>query len=100
MLKTEKTEGGVKFLVKAQPKASRAGITHVEEGALKVRLTAPPVKGAANEQCLKILAKALGVSKSSLLIRGGNRSRRKWIEVKGMDEASLKRIISQIIGQS
>jgi uncharacterized protein YggU (UPF0235/DUF167 family) len=58
------------------------------------------VKGAANEQCLKILAKALGVSKSSLLICGGDRTRSKWIEVKSMDEASLKRIISLVIGQS
>lgn len=97
MLNTKKVSDGVIFQIKVQPGASRADISQVEEGALKVKLTSPPVEGAANEQCLKLLAKALGVSKSSLSISKGEKSRSKWIEVKGMDEASLKRIVAELI---
>lgn len=96
MLDTKKVSGGVKFRIRVQPRASRAEITGVEEGALKLKLTAPPVKGAANEQCLKLLAKALGVNRSDLSITGGDKSRSKWIEVKGLGESSLKRLIARL----
>ncbi len=96
MLDTKKVPGGIKFRVRVQPRASRAEISRVEEGALKLKLTAPPLKGAANEQCLKLLSKALGVSRSDLSITGGDKSRSKWIEVKGLDESSLKRLIARL----
>jgi uncharacterized protein (TIGR00251 family) len=54
-------------------------ITGVHEGAVKIKLTAPPVDNAANRMCLKFLAKSLGVSKSSLEIKAGHSSRHKQI---------------------
>jgi uncharacterized protein len=54
-------------------------ITGVHEGALKIKLTAPPVANAANRMCLKFLAKSFGVSKSSLEISAGRNSRHKQI---------------------
>ena len=47
--------------------------------ALKIKLTAPPVDGAANKQCIEILAKALNLPKSALAIIGGQTSRLKQI---------------------
>lgn len=68
----------------------------MEDGILKIKLTSPPVKGAANDQCLKLLAKALGVGKTNLSITEGHKSRNKWIKVKNLDESTLKKIVTRL----
>ena len=59
-------DGAITFEVRVAPRASRNRVVGVQDGALKVALTAPPVDGAANEALKKLLAKSLGVSKSSV----------------------------------
>ena len=54
-------------------------ISGLHDGALKIKLTAPPVDNAANQMCLKFLAKSLGISKSRLEISAGYNSRHKQI---------------------
>ena len=56
---------------------------------LKVRVRARPVDGEANVALIKLLAKALGVPKSSLTLERGGQSRLKMITVEGLDEAAL-----------
>jgi len=56
---------------------------------LKVRLHSPPVDGAANEELVSFLAKALGVSKRSVRIVAGQSSRGKTVEVEGVSPASV-----------
>jgi hypothetical protein len=60
-----------------QPRASRNEIVGLQGGALKVRLTSPPVEGAANKLCCEFIAKLCGVAKSKVSIRSGERSRQK-----------------------
>jgi len=81
-----KTKRGVQVKVRVQPSSSRRGIGDVAGDILKVNLTAPPVDGAANEQLLDILCKALGVRKSSVRIVRGLSSRYKVVEVTGIDK--------------
>ena len=57
---------------------------------LKVRVRARPVEGEANAALVKLMAKALGVSKSAIRIRRGSQSRTKVIEVEGLSEPELK----------
>ncbi len=57
---------------------------------LKVRVRARPVEGEANEALIKLLAKALGVAKSAVVLQRGGQSRTKMIEVEGLSEGELK----------
>ena len=84
------TSGGVIVEVKVIPRASQPGIAGIRSGALLVRLNAPPVEGAANDELVRLLADALGVPRRSVSIVSGNRDRRKRIQIVGVsvDEAS------------
>ena len=83
-LKITEAEGGATFAVRVVPRASRNEIVGVHGDALKVRLTAPPVGGRANEALIAFLAKRLGVRKSQVEIVAGATSRRKLIRVIGL----------------
>jgi uncharacterized protein (TIGR00251 family) len=73
LLDIKQEKEGVSFAVKVAPRASRDQIEKVENSALKVRLTAPPVEGAANQALVKLLAKTLGLGKSKVqVIKGIN----------------------------
>jgi uncharacterized protein (TIGR00251 family) len=80
---------GVLLHVIIQPRASRNEITGVQQQALKIRLTAPPVEGAANKECLKFLADALGTSPSQLQIISGRKARRKTILIRGLPPQTI-----------
>lgn len=88
-LRTRDDGDALVFEVRVAPRASRDRIVGVQDGALKVALTAPPVDGAANEALRKMLAKAFGVSKSSVEIVRGDRARTKLLRVQGADLAKL-----------
>lgn len=69
------------FRVHLQPRASREGIAGEADGILKLRVTAPPVEGQANEACLRLLAKVLRVPVSRFRIAAGQHARLKTIQV-------------------
>jgi len=69
------------FRVRLQPKASHEGIVGEADGILRLRVTAPPIEGRANEACLQLLAKSLDLPVSRLKIVTGHHSRLKTIQV-------------------
>ncbi len=77
----EELDTGIAFKVFVQPKSSRNMVVGLHGDALKVKLTAPPVEGAANKMCIKFFSKILGVSKSSIAIASGQTSRTKRLRV-------------------
>lgn len=79
----------VRFRVHVQPRASRTEIVGRHGAALKVRLHAPPVDGAANDELISFLAKALGVSRRAVRIVSGQSSRGKTVEVEGVSPVSV-----------
>jgi uncharacterized protein (TIGR00251 family) len=81
MFDIKKTDIGISFKIHVQPKASKNSIVGVHADALKIRLTAPPVDGAANKLCIKYLSKITGISKSAFEITAGHTSRKKYILV-------------------
>ena len=83
----------IKFAVRAIPRSSRTEIVGEHDGAIKVRLSAPPVDGAANAELIKLFAKALGVSKSSVQIVSGETSKTKLIRITGVTPAQLSDLI-------
>ena len=84
MLQIESKSGEIVFSVRVKPRASRDAIEGVRDGALLVRLTAPPVDGEANEALVALLAARLHVPKSAVRIVGGERAKRKRIGVRGV----------------
>jgi uncharacterized protein (TIGR00251 family) len=81
VFRVEEREGSVRFAVRAQPRASRTEIAGVYGDAVKIRLAAPPVEGAANAELIAFLAKKLGVPKSAVRVVKGERGRDKVVEV-------------------
>jgi uncharacterized protein (TIGR00251 family) len=75
---------GVVIDVRVIPRASRAGAAGVRDGALLLRLQAPPVEGAANAEVVDILADLLGVSRRAVTILSGHHNRRKRVAVAGI----------------
>jgi uncharacterized protein (TIGR00251 family) len=83
--------GIVSMLV--QPNAGRNEVVGFEDGVLRVRIAAPPVKGKANRELIDFLGKRLGVSKRSITIEKGLTSRRKVIGVEGLSrDEVMKRL--------
>ena len=90
----EERESGVRFQVRVQPRASRSEVAGSYGGALKVRLQAPPVDGAANEALVDFLADRLGVARREVRIVAGLTSRSKVVEVSGVAPAQVERLIT------
>jgi uncharacterized protein len=67
-----------------QPRASRNEIAGLHGAELRVRITAPPVDGAANDALIRFLAGALGLSRSDVTVLTGEGSRSKVVSVRGI----------------
>jgi uncharacterized protein len=89
------TRDGVRFSVRVQPRASANQVAGTYGAALKVRLTAPPVDGAANDALLAFLARTLGVGKRSVRIVSGESSRSKIVEVDGVTPERIIELAGQ-----
>jgi uncharacterized protein (TIGR00251 family) len=88
----EDTEG-ITLRVRVQPGASRDEIVGPIEGALRIRITSPPVEGAANKACIRFLAKKLHVAKSRISILKGEQSRDKVLFFQGLCATDLQGIL-------
>lgn len=80
--------------VYVQPRASKSEIAGMHGDALKIRLAAPPVDGAANEALIAFIAKRVGVSKSAVRIAAGDKSRRKTVEIITDDPDGARALLS------
>ena len=72
------------LIVHVQPRATRTTVVGAHGDAIKIRLAAPPVDGAANEALVRFLAERLGVRPSDVTIVRGLTGRRKTIRIAGM----------------
>jgi hypothetical protein len=82
--------------VRVVPRASKAGLAGTRDGALLVRLNAPPVEGAANAELIDVMATALRVPKRNIAIVSGERSKLKRVSVAGItseDAAAALRLV-------
>jgi hypothetical protein len=82
--------GGVTFAVRVAPRASRNQIAGVEGGALKIKLTAPPVEGAANAALIEFVAEWLDVRRSAVSIVSGDKARNKLVRVSGVTRTRVE----------
>mgnify|MGYP002085373625 FL=1 len=84
--------------VRVSPRASRDGLGGERQGALVVRITAPPVEGAANDAVLRLLARVLRVPASAVEVRHGATGRDKLLHVAGLDAASVRARLDSAVG--
>jgi uncharacterized protein (TIGR00251 family) len=83
---------GVRLRIRVQPRASSNEVAGAHGDQIRVRLTAPPVEGAANEALVRFLARRLGIERASVRIVAGLSSRSKVVEVGSLavDEAARR----------
>ncbi|HET7259986.1 MAG TPA: DUF167 domain-containing protein [Candidatus Acidoferrum sp.] len=84
MLDVRDSAGGVTFTVRVQPRANKDEIAGEFAGGMKVRLQAPAVENRANDALVEFLARLLKTPKSAVRILGGDRSRTKRLEIRGV----------------
>ena len=86
--------------IRVQPRASRNEVAGLVGGTLKIRLTAPPVEGEANDACLAFLARLLDLAPSRLAIIQGAHSRTKVIRITGLtkNEVHARLASKDIVG--
>lgn len=75
---------GILLTVRVIPRAAKAGIAGTRDGALLVRLHAPPVEGAANAELVETVAGALGVPRRTVTLAAGEHSRLKTLRITGL----------------
>jgi len=83
-LQVKSVPGGVTLAVRVTPRARKNEIVGVAGSALKLKLAAPPVEGAANASLCAFLAEKLGVRKSAVSLIAGQTSRQKVVRVEGV----------------
>lgn len=88
MLYFKESPEGIIFKVRVQPRSSKNMVTGLFGDALKIKLTAPPVEGAANSMCIKYLSKCLSVSSHLLEIVSGQTGRTKYVLLRFEDKRS------------
>jgi uncharacterized protein len=93
MIEMISRDGAVSFAVRVIPRASRDAVDGEFQGALKVRLTAPPADNRANEALRRFLADRLNVSASAVRILRGEKSRSKHVEVRGVSAAQIQSLV-------
>jgi uncharacterized protein (TIGR00251 family) len=88
-------DGPVLLRVHIQPRASKTRIIGLYDGALKIAVSSPPVEGRANREIIQFLAKKLKIAKGAVRVRSGVQSRRKTIEIDGIQEGEVRRLLEK-----
>lgn len=90
MIEYSEKDGVLIFRVRVVPRASRSELVGEHDGSLRVRIAAPPVDGAANDELVRLLAGAFRVPRNAIEITAGQTSKLKTVRVAGGRAAVLK----------
>lgn len=97
VLDLREQDGAVILRVRVQPRAARDGFSGPRQGAVVVRLTAPPVEGAANAALQRFLGKALGLPPSAVELLRGERGRDKLVRLAGLTAAAVRGRLRELL---
>ncbi|QDK36531.1 DUF167 domain-containing protein [Bdellovibrio sp. NC01] len=86
----EVTKGGVRLHLFIQPKSSKNEIVGSHNGLLKIKITAPPVDGKANEGLIAFLSDYFDLPKRDITIIRGDTGRQKTVELLGVSEQFVR----------
>lgn len=88
-------ENFLNIQVQIQPGSSKDQIIGLHNGRLKIKISAPPVDGKANQNLIEFIAKALGVSKSKIDIVKGRISKLKTLKISGIGQKSFSLLLNK-----
>ena len=88
--------GRVRFSVRVQPRASKSELAGEYGDAIRIRLAAPPVDGAANEELVSFLSSIFAVARKSVRILAWETARSKLIEIEGLTERAVSDVVSRM----
>jgi len=92
LINSTENGGALTFKVRVVPRASRSEVVGEHDGDLRVRVAAPPVEGAANEELIRTLARFFDVPIRAVEITSGQASKLKRVRVKGANRSSLENL--------
>jgi uncharacterized protein len=84
--------------VRVQPRSSKSGVAGMYGEQIKICLKSAPVENAANKECCELLAKALGVPRSSVSVMNGASSRSKVLKVEGVTPSAVRAALAATLG--
>jgi len=90
-LQIRQTDSGLEIRIYVQPRAKRSEVSGTHNGALKIKVTAPPVEDAANRAVTEFMASLLCIPKSKLRITAGSHSRHKTLLAEGVSPEDFHR---------
>ncbi|MGH9846940.1 MAG: DUF167 domain-containing protein [Blastocatellia bacterium] len=90
-------EDAITFAVRVQPRASRSQIAGELNGALKIRLAAPPVDGEANDELIRLLARLFDLPRGQIALLSGQTSKNKVVRVCGISRGACERILLEVL---
>jgi hypothetical protein len=88
---------GVRISVRVQPRSSRSGIAGRYGQSVRICLKSAPVDDAANQECCTLLAKLLGVSRSSVSVVSGRSARSKIMSIEGISAAEVEKALGPFL---
>jgi uncharacterized protein len=99
----QETSEGLVLTLLIQPRASQDGFAGIQGQAVKLRLTAPPVDGAANKRCIAFLSKQIHIPKSSITIIAGETGRLKRVLIRckdGPERSEIKKSLTTLLREN
>lgn len=97
MLPVKETEKGLVIQVRVLPRSSRCEVAGIQDGALKIKLTSPPLEGKANDECIRFLADQLNIRKSQIEIIAGHKARKKTVALTGIGKADFEALLAPFL---
>ena len=91
------TTTGTLLRLRVQPRARIERLEGLRDGYVRLRLTAPPVEGAANAACIAFLARSLGISRAQLQLQAGVKSREKLVHITGLTPAQVAAALGLVL---
>ncbi len=93
MIEYVEKDSAITFRVRVVPRASRSEIVGEHDGALRVRIAATPVEGAANDELLRLLASQFKIPRSAISIVSGHSGKLKKISLSGVSSSAFAEVL-------
>ena len=94
MVDIMETEHGLVLHVHIVPRSAKCEVVGIQGNALKLKITAPPVEGQANKECIRFLSDILGIKKKQVRILSGIKSKKKTVAIEGIRRKDIEALIT------